>query len=158
MKTLASVLMVSAVLVWPARAGEIPEHLKGGAERTFASGKPFFIWTTVQQPVVGRGNGAIVPIKWAAKTPDQNSFAKTPFCLRAATTTVDVKGVTNNYCMTLGPFRNVKQGEELQGMVGSRGRKLVSASVVYSLVPVDSHGPTPEAVSNTVEVKVDFKD
>ena len=158
MKSLALLLIVSAVSLLPTRAAEIPEQLKEAAGKTFASGKPFFIWTTVPQPVVGRNSAATLPVRWAAKSPDPKLLKKTPFCLSAATTTVDVTGVTNNYFVTLGPFQNLKEADDLRGFVGARNRKLVTATVVYSLIPVDSHGPMPEPVSNAIEVKVVFRD
>ncbi len=158
MKTVAPLLILLALPLSPTRAMEIPEQLTQEAQKTFACRKPFFIWTTVPQPVVGRRNSATIPIKWAAKNPAQKSFQTTPFCLSAETMTVDDKGRTNRYWVFLGPFRNVKEGDDLRGFVGARDRRLVTATVVYSLIPVEGERPRPEPVSNAVEVKVEFRE
>lgn len=155
-----ALLNQSAIAQAPKRITEVPDEFKEAAQEAFDSGKSFFIWTPTNQPVFGRSSrnysSANVPVKWAVKNIDPESFDKTIFKLRLAVTAVDESGAKVNYEVTFGPLHIWDAADSFHVPVGSGRSKLVKATATISLISSD--GFSLEPISNILEVQVEFKD
>lgn len=150
-------------------ADGIPPSLQKEAERAFAEGKTYFIWTTNAQPVQGTegfGMGATASALAIDVQIHARSLTNTPsFRTKAEVDAVDRQDERMTTYMATFPaapapgFTFKAPESSCTAWIVAQNRSLKgSGRARVWLIPADSQKAGTNALSNTLEVKVQFKD
>ena len=166
--TLIKILAVAAANA--IATDQIPQQLRKEAQQTFSEGKPYFIWTTNAQPVIGKeavglgwmATAAVIDVQIVAHTPTNGPL----FRLRTELDTIDPKGERPNTHTSIFPDESAP-GFACEPpdfsyvapawIIATNATMKGSGSARIRLVPADSKKAGTNALSNVLQVRVQFK-
>ena len=148
-------------------ADEIPPTLKKEAEKVFAADKAYFIWIIAEQPVKPVKEGvlesyqsfAFVTVRFAARNP-----TNTPaFRIKTAFIAVEPDNKTTTPFITTAPgtnsaFEGKPLGDHVTAVMSDRQPLRGLGMAKVWLISADDKAADGKAISNTVDLKVDFTD
>jgi hypothetical protein len=155
---------------------EIPPALKDKAERVFAEGKPYFVWSTNAEPVIGweaaPGIGSMVSInvqmiaRSPTNTPDFRFKSELEFIDRRGpekiTTSIGTFPGGEGPSFTFRPKGRTAGGHPVSSELMYAGARDValkgSGTIRIQVFKADDQKMNTNAISNTLEMKVKFSD
>lgn len=158
-KTFLTLVLGLLVVALPSWAAELPKELRQQANKAFADGKSYFIWVEEKAPLTGGELpfGSVVGITLHYLASDKTK--PEVFRVKMELTGVDFeKELGTTFVSVSDEEAGGKREGKKSTVLLAEGKKLTGSGVarVYLIADADEKATKPKAISNTLEVKVEF--